>query len=208
MIQSIISPVEWPRGGVAFGGPAPLFLTFLSPFRFLGDLMSGRVGIFIDGGYLHVIVKNVFSVIDHDFWGTEEADPPIDKYFPESKIDYRKLALKMAAGEEIAHLGYYTASPFKHPRKPTKGQKKRRKAYNQFKGYLNDDGFAVQEGYLAERPVPSRKEGVLTYDIEFEQKGVDTFIAWDMANVIAKKRISRICLLTGDSDFFLSRAMC
>ena len=147
-----------------------------------------RVGIFIDGGHLSVAVKKVFSKVDSDYW--RDRSTPINRHFPESKIDYEKLTAKIGSGQEIVYRAFYTCPPIRE--KDQNGHllayDERWFAYKKFKRRLKAAKYEVREGFLLEHP-------------KFEQKGVDTFIAWDIATLVAQNCIDQICLVTGDGDF-------
>ena len=172
--------------------------------------MSERVGIFIDGGHLRAAVTNVFSKIDESYWG--DIGSPIKKHFPESTIDYEKLTLKIMEGleQKIVYRRFYTCPPFRERGKGGRffEHDARWSAYQKFKSYLNDAGYDVREGRMHKRRGRTYKyrvsstEGIEFYrKPKFEQKAVDTFLARDIATLVAQKRINRICLVTGDSDF-------
>ena len=161
--------------------------------------MSVKVGIFVDGGHLRATVQRAFSEIDSNYWGDTSA--PIKKHFPESKIDYEKLTLKMMETsrqveeqeQEVICRRFYTCPPIQ-----TKSQNarhlERQLAYDEFKQYLENADYEVREGFLSRREI---KPG----NWKVEQKGVDTFIARDIATLIAQQRLNRVWLVTGDNDF-------
>ena len=158
--------------------------------------MSEKVGIFIDGGYMRAAVKYAFSNIDSDYWGEQEQDRPINRHFPESKVDYEKLAIKMAGGRKVAFRAFYTCPPLSEENVPEEQEsrdivRERHIAYKEFSAYLKGIEYEVREGFL--RPRKEKRP---------EQKGVDTFLARDIATLVAKEDIDQICLVTGDGDFW------
>ena len=186
----------------------PSFFTQFSVFKF--SIMSERIGIFIDGGHLRAAVENVFSKIDEEYWGNTSS--LVERYFPESKIDYKKLTQKIMEGQggEIAYRGFYTSPPFRQEHMPVRLHK-RSKAYRKFKGRLKAVQYNVREGYIDSRKsyIVKHEKSKTSSDFDlrvfrkskFEQKAVDTFIARDIATLIAKDLIDKVCLLTSDGDF-------
>ena len=133
-----------------------------------------RAAIFIDGGYLDYVCR--------------------DLSFP--LIDFSKFANKLAGSDELLRAYYYHCLPYQSPT-PTKEEAERfGKKQGFFHALSRLDRFQVREGRLAFRGV-DRASGKPI----FQQKGVDISLAVDLVLFATKRQISRAVLVTGDSDF-------
>jgi len=127
-----------------------------------------RVAVFVDGGYLD-------KVLEYDFG--------------KAPIDYAKLAVELAAGQELLRVYYYFCMPFmSNP--PTDDEKQRYQSKQRFIHRLALlPRFELRQGRLERR------------GSEFEQKRVDTLLTVDLVRLRWRGQISRAVLVTGDSDF-------
>lgn len=133
----------------------------------------GRVAIFIDGGYLDKVVY-----YNHH----------------NSRIDYEKLASAMAAPDELLRTYYYHCLPYQS-NPPTEEEKQRFSGKQRFYYRLGLlPKFQVRLGKLVYRGTNQAGERI------FVQKRVDTMVGVDMALLAGKARITRLILLSGDSD--------
>lgn len=139
-----------------------------------------KIAVFIDGGMLSFLTKNVF---------------------PDSTGVPRKLSLlsfsKSIAEEckgELFRIYYYTCPPYQSPNSTTE-EKQRKQAYDKFAYSLRQlQQFQLREGKL-------RKYYDETGKPEFLQKGVDILLAIDMLKLTLKGAVQRIVLVSSDSDF-------
>ncbi|MBM3152183.1 MAG: NYN domain-containing protein [Chloroflexi bacterium] len=138
-----------------------------------------RIAIFIDGGYLDVTNR--------------------DECFA-AKIDYAKLAIKLAGGIDILRTYYYNCLPYQQT--PPKVEESKRFAQAQkFHAALRAlSRFEVREGMLVYRG--SNKKGEAIY----VQKGIDIQLGVDLVLLSAKQQISHAAVIAGDSD--LIPALC
>ena len=132
-----------------------------------------KVGIFIDGGYLQRILKDVFG---------------------EPSIDHKQLSEEMARGKDILRTYYYDCLPYQgNP--PSQEESRRVSAKQKFFSYLNNlPKYQVQEGTLAYRGRDNNGRPI------FVQKGIDVKISVDMLLLAAQRSISEAILVSGDSD--------
>jgi uncharacterized LabA/DUF88 family protein len=134
----------------------------------------GRVAIFIDGGYLDFMMRDEFGG---------------------AHIDYEKFAAWLADGNDLLRSYYYNCLPFQgNP--PTDEERQRFSRAQSFHARLSRiPRFHVREGKLAFRGRDS-----LTGKPIFEQKRVDLMLGLDMALLAAKRQVSDVILVSGDSD--------
>jgi len=133
----------------------------------------GQVAIFIDGGYLDKVVY-----FDH----------------ANKRLDYEKLANELAKPDELFRSYYYHCLPYQS-NPPTVEESQRFASRQKFYSALSLlPRFQVRLGKLVFRGINERGEKILI------QKRVDTMVGVDMALLAAKGKISRIALLSGDSD--------
>jgi uncharacterized LabA/DUF88 family protein len=134
----------------------------------------GRVAIFVDGGYLDYVLRT----------------------FKNPKIAFDKLAIALAAPDELLRTYYYHCLPYQSPT-PTHEDADRFAGKQRFFHALSRlDRFEVREGKLAFRGFDKETGKPI-----FEQKRVDIKLAVDLVLLATKRQITRAALLTGDSDF-------
>lgn len=137
------------------------------------EMNTTRIAIFIDGGY--------FDVTNREECGN-------------SKVDYAKLAVKLAGGIEILRTYYYNCLPYQQTT-PTAEEAKRFSQAQKFHAALKAlPRFEVREGMLVYRG--SNKKGEPIY----VQKGIDIQIGVDLVLLSAKQQISHAVVIAGDSD--------
>ncbi len=135
----------------------------------------GMTAVFIDGGYLDKVLR-----YDH-------AEP---------RIDFGKLAGAMVGeGDELLRAYYYHCLPYRSS-SPTGEENERYGKRHRFftaLGYI--PRFEVRLGRLAFRGTDRNGDPI------FQQKRVDLMLGVDMALLAGKQRVSKVVLLSGDSDF-------
>ena len=133
-----------------------------------------RVGVFIDGGYLDYVFKELG--------------------YP--KVDYAAFAQKMASPDDLFRTYYYHCLPYQSPT-PTKEESERFGRMQSFFHALSRlDRFQVREGRLA-----CRGTDKVTGKLILQQKGVDIALAVDLVLFSTKHQINKAIIVTGDSDF-------
>lgn len=135
--------------------------------------MAGRCSVFLDGGYLDKVLR-------------------LD--FPGRRIDYEKLVNAMAVPDEMLRAYYYHCMPYRsNPQ--TDEERERYSRMHRFTtklAYL--PRFEIRLGRLVRRGTTDEGEPL------FVQKRVDCMVGVDMALLAGKRHVTRIALLTGDSD--------
>ncbi len=136
--------------------------------------MSERVAIFIDGGYLdHVLT-------DLGIFG---------------KLDYKAFADALKGSGDLLRAYYYHCLPWQSPQ-PTAQESQRLANMQKFLAAVDrSPRYLVRQGKLAYRG--TRQDGTPI----FEQKQVDILMATDIVMLSAKRQVTEIVLVTGDSDF-------
>lgn len=133
-----------------------------------------RSAIFIDGGYLRKLSQNHFDGI---------------------RIDFHKLVSLMAEGSDLFRAYYYDCPPFvSHP--ATEEELRTAKNFDNFRRSLESiPKFHTRLGKLAR--IGRHQEGgpILV------QKRVDMMLGMDMVDLAVTKRVDKVILLAGDSDF-------
>ena len=133
-----------------------------------------RIAIFIDAGYFQVMTREEFGV---------------------PRIDFGKLAAKMAGGKEILRTYYYDCLPYQS-NPPTADEADRFSKRQRFHYALERiPRFQVRLGRLEYRGKTTAGEPI------FEQKRVDILMGVDLALFAAKHQITDAAVLAGDSDF-------
>lgn len=133
-----------------------------------------RIAIFIDGGYLDAIVRDECGG---------------------GRIDYAKLAAKLASGIDVLRSYYYNCLPYQKP-KPSTEEAARFANAQRFHAALRAlPRFEVREGMLVFRGNDQAGKPI------FVQKGVDIQFGVDLVLFAAKQQISHAALVAGDSDF-------
>jgi len=129
---------------------------------------------FIDGGYLDKVLY-----YDHE----------------NQRIDYEKLVKEMVAPDELLRAYYYHCLPYQSSR-PTDEERGRYSSMHRFITALSFlPRFEVRLGKLAFRGNATNGEPI------FVQKRVDCMVGVDMALLAGKGKITKVSLLTGDSDY-------
>jgi uncharacterized LabA/DUF88 family protein len=134
----------------------------------------GVTAVFIDGGYLDKVLLH-----DHQ----------------SQRIDFEKLVAEMVASDELLRAYYYHCLPYQGT-PPTDDQRARYAAIHRFVTALRLlPRFEVRLGKLAFRGHDANGAPI------FVQKRVDCMVGVDMALLAGKGKITRVVLLTGDSDY-------
>lgn len=127
--------------------------------------------VFIDAGYLSFISK---------FFGKGKPLKYKIEVFAKNLANVKKL--------ECKKIYFYTAPPYQDA-KPTKEENKRKANYDKFIARLRDVKIIVREGRC-------QKIGN-----NYQQKGVDTLLTIDLSRIPKKEGISKVIVLTSDTDF-------
>ncbi len=130
-----------------------------------------RCAIFIDGGYLAVILRR-------------KGNP---------KIDFKKLSERLS--KDMAHLRtyYYTSMPFQST-PPTNDEKQRYSTAHRFVNQLkNIPRFEVKLGRLQKTTDNDH--------VRYTQQGVDMMLGVDLVRMSWDKQIQKAIIMTADSDF-------
>jgi uncharacterized LabA/DUF88 family protein len=149
-----------------------------------------KVVVLIDGGHLRVLARKAHKTYNPDF---------IEKV-GHACVDSKETALRIL---------YYDCAPFigvkKLPVSRTPQQFHGSDAW--LRELAEKDLFAIRRGVLKFRGFKLRKAvppgHALTdadFKPDFEQKGVDMRIGLDIANYAAMNCVSRVILITGDTD--------
>lgn len=134
---------------------------------------TSRIAIFIDGGYLDAVIRDEFGGI---------------------KIDFDKLAHKIAGDVEILRSYYYNCLPYQRS-KPTTEEANRFSQSQKFHHALRAlPRYEVREGMLVYRGNDDKGKPI------YIQKGVDIQLGVDLVLLSAKHQISHAALIAGDSD--------
>lgn len=133
-----------------------------------------RIGIFIDGAYFQYLLKEEFG---------------------QAKVDFQKLAVKMAGDHEILRTYFYDCLPYQS-NPPTREESERFSKRQGFHAALSKNPrFQIRLGRLEFRGKESTGKPI------FEQKRVDILLGVDLALLAAKHQITNAAILAGDSDF-------
>ena len=135
----------------------------------------GMTAVFIDGAYLEKVLKH-----DH----------------AEARIDFGKLT-KIMVGDsnELLRAYYYHCLPYRGGQPSEDEDKRYRKRQGFFTALGHIPRFEVRLGRLAFRGVDKNGRPI------FQQKRVDIMLGVDMVLLALKQRVSKVALLSGDSDF-------
>ena len=132
-----------------------------------------RIAIFIDGGYFDATVRGECGGV---------------------RIDYARLAQKLAGGMEILRTYYYNCLPYQRTL-PTSDESMRFAQAQKFHTALRAlPRFEVREGMLVYRGNDEKGRPI------YVQKGVDIQFGVDLVLLSAKQQISHAALIAGDSD--------
>jgi uncharacterized LabA/DUF88 family protein len=133
-----------------------------------------RIAIFIDAAYFQYVLREEFG---------------------SPRIDFGKLATKMAGGREILRTYYYDCLPYQS-NPPTIDEADRFSKRQRFHYALaRNPRFQVRLGRLEYRGNDASGHPI------FEQKRVDILMGVDLALLAAKHQIADAAVLAGDSDF-------
>jgi uncharacterized LabA/DUF88 family protein len=109
--------------------------------------------------------------------------------FANLRVDYDRLSTVMASGLSHLRTYYYHCLPYQS-NPPTEEEKERFANRQRFYNALERiPRFQVRLGRL-------RRRGN-----DFEQKGVDVFLAIDLVQLAVKRLITHAAMITADSDF-------
>ena len=135
----------------------------------------GMTAVFIDGAYLEKVLLH-----DHG----------------RASIDFKLLVATMIEeGDELLRSYYYHCLPWKS-NPPTAEENERYGNRRRFYDALTHiPRFEVRLGRLAFRGMDQKGDPI------FQQKRVDLMLGVDMALLAGKQRVSKVVLLSGDSDF-------
>ncbi|ALS24042.1 NYN domain-containing protein [Paenibacillus naphthalenovorans] len=135
--------------------------------------MTGRVAVFIDGGYLdNVLLK-----------------------FSKARIDYEKMVNHLAGNIPLLRAYYYHCLPHQSSN-PTDDESREFSNAVKFQRTLSRlNSFTVRRGKLAYRGIDDKGNAI------FEQKRVDVYLATDLVMHSTKRLITHAVIVTGDSDF-------
>ena len=142
----------------------------------MGVLMKDTI-VFIDAGFLSKLAKHFGN----------------GQYLKNNIINLSKIFAKKQK-LFCKHIFYYTAPPFQSS-KPTKDEKRRKENYDKFMKKLSKNKIiTIREGRCQKIIKNGR--------VDYNQKGVDTFLTMDLMMVPIKyKKIKEIILIACDSDF-------
>ena len=149
-----------------------------------------KVAVFIDGGHLRVLVRQVGYRYDPDY------------------IEVVARAC-VAEDETLLRILYYDCAPYRgSPRLPVSGNSASFQGSDEWlKVLAAKSQFAVRLGTLKFRgfeprriPIASAQLSDGDFKPRFEQKGVDMRLGLDIASYAADRSIDRIILVTGDTD--------
>ena len=133
----------------------------------------GQVAIFLDGGYMD-------KVMFHDHGN--------------KRLDYAKLVAEMSKPDDILRAYYYHCLPYQS-NPPTPEENSRFASKQRFNMALSRlPHFQVRLGKLVCRGIDQSGQKILI------QKRVDTMFGVDMALLAGKGKVTRIVVMTGDSD--------
>lgn len=133
-----------------------------------------RIAIFIDGAYFDATNRSECGGL---------------------RIDYAKLAKKIAGNIEILRTYYYNCLPYQRST-PTPDEAQRFSQAQKFHTALKSlPRFEVREGMLVYRGNDDKGRPI------YVQKGVDIQFGVDLVQLSAKQQISHAALIAGDSDF-------
>ena len=140
-----------------------------------------RLAIFIDGGYLDALARDIFHVrIDNGLL---------------SELIARTVAAGAVELVDLLRTYYYDCLPYQS--NPGTEEEKRLllRKENRLNALRGLDNYTVREGRLMFRGRDANGQPI------FQQKRVDLLMGLDFAMLSAKRQISHAAVITGDSDF-------
>lgn len=118
----------------------------------------------------------------------------LQREHPGARVDFGKLARRMAEPNDLLRAYYYNCLPYQSP-VPTPEEKQRyEKKFRFIEALSFVPRFQVRLGQLAVVGVDQNGNRL------FQQKRVDLMLGVDMALMAAKGRVTHVALFTGDSD--------
>ena len=155
-----------------------------------GAFLRMKTAVFLYGGYLRVLARQVGRVYDPDFI---------------EAVAHRCIS----EDEFLLRILYYDCAPYRgNPRLPVSGKRADFKGSDEWlKALATRPLFAVRLGVLKFRgfepratPIASRALTDDDFRPRFEQKGVDVRLGLDIAAYAADRTLDRIVLISGDTD--------
>lgn len=176
-----------------------------------------RFGLLIDGGYARALAKAKSPVQEYYGLGFIQdicrqccVPPSEHKYSARSKHPATRVAIPPGLLDKedwgvLLRIMYYDAPPFRGTLElPVSGEMQEFSESDSFLRRLAAlDHVAVRRGHLRFKAwTPKKKQPKEDKDYRpvFEQKGVDTRIALDIAAFCEQKTVDRIVLMSGDTD--------
>lgn len=140
-----------------------------------------RLAIFIDGGYLDALARDIFHV-------------RIDNGLLSEQVT-RTVAAGTVELVDLLRTYYYDCLPYQS--NPGTEEEKRLllRKENRFNALRGLDNYTVREGRLMFRGRDANGQPI------FQQKRVDLLMGLDFAMLSAKRQITHAAVITGDSDF-------
>lgn len=124
----------------------------------------------------------------------------ISKHFgdgePLRDWDIKQFGITLAKKEKLwcRDVYYYTAPPYQSP-SPSTDEIRRKAGYDKFISKLKKIGIIVREGRCQKLKEETDE------DFHFHQKGVDSYIHMDLLDILKKKNIDVVIIVTSDTDF-------
>jgi uncharacterized LabA/DUF88 family protein len=141
--------------------------------------VDGKVGIYIDGGYIDKVLKKL-----------------------KIKIDYEKFVQDICkkTNSKLMRAYYYDCLPYKDDERPTDEDKQRYASKQSFLVSLDRTPFfEVKRGRLDKHKNKCFKCNNETY--QFRQKLIDNLITVDIVSHSWRGLVDKIVLVSGDADF-------
>lgn len=118
------------------------------------------------------------------------------------RIEYIPFCSYLAnlRGLNCKRIYYYCAPPYQNEA-PTVDQRRRRKGYDNFVGYMEikyRNYFIIREGHLIQLFEKTLQE---SFRPIYHQKGVDTWLTMDLLEEPFKEKVKTIILIASDGDF-------
>ena len=142
--------------------------------------LMARLAIFIDGGYLDVLTRDVFRI-------------RIDSGRLSERIT-RIVAEGATEPLDLLRTYYYDCLPYQSNPPTAEEQERLRRKENRFNALRRLDSYTVRQGRLMLRGRDAQGRPI------FQQKRVDLLLGLDFALLSAKSRITHAAVVSGDSD--------